>query len=57
MYKFSQYFEEKKLSEKRDLKEKRQEKFQSESEDAGWNMLEGNQHAVDKYVKWITRKK
>jgi hypothetical protein len=56
MYKFNEYFKEKKLSEEKDLKEKRTEKFQCESDDAGWNTLEGNQSVVDTYVKWITRK-
>jgi hypothetical protein len=59
MDRFNEYFEKKRLSEeqhRRDiLEQKKLKELEYETQDAGWESLEGNPHIVDEYVEHITR--
>ena len=56
---FNEYFEKKRLAKEQQesyiLKEKKLKELEQETQDAGWDTLEGNPHLVDEYVKYITR--
>jgi len=59
MKSFNQYFEDKQLVEKQlqnaIVEEENKKKTKEENSPAGWDTFEGNQTAVDMYVRWITK--
>ena len=59
MFRFNEYFEKKRLAEEQQerdvLNEKKLKALAYETQDAGWESLEGNPELVNEYVQYITR--
>ena len=59
MFRFNEYFEKNRLAkeqQERDIfEQKKLKELEQETQDAGWESLEGNPHLVDEYVNYITR--
>ena len=59
MFRFNEYFEKNRLAkeeqERDTLRQKKLKELKQETQDAGWESLEGKPELVNEYVKHITR--